>query len=127
MTVILIVEDDEVFRGVVSRAFRLHGHVVREAASSEAAAELLERGLRPDLVLLDLNLPGETGWAFVRGGSLAAAGSPPVLVVTGTGVRPRQLEECGIAGYLPKPFPLETLLDSVERLVREKEARRTEP
>ena len=65
----------------------------------------------PALVLLDLNLPGDTGWDLLRGPALAAAGSPPVVITSATTVSPTPLAEFGVAGYLPKPFPLETLVD----------------
>ena len=60
-------------------------------------------------MILDLNLPGDTGWDLLRGSSLAAAGSPPVIIASATTVSPRRLAEFDVAGYLPKPFPLETL------------------
>ena len=68
-------------------------------------------------MILDVNLPGQTGWSLLRGTALSDAGSPPVIVATATPVSPRQLKELGAAGYLPKPFPLETLRTTVERLV----------
>lgn len=114
-TVILLVEDDRIFRGLLARALVLHGYVVRQVASSEEATREVALGLRPDLVLLDVNLPGETGWGLLRGTWLADAGSPPVIVVSGTTLQPARLAESGVSGYLPKPFPLETLLEIVER------------
>lgn len=114
---ILFVDDDESLRGIVARALRALGYLVVEADSAEAAVATLDAGLRPGLVLLDLNLPGDTGWGFLRGPSLAAAGSPPVVVASATTVSPRRLAEFGCAGYLPKPFPLETLVATVRRLL----------
>ena len=120
---ILFVDDDESLRGILSRALRARGYDVVEAASAEAAVDALDGGLRPGLVLLDLNLPGDTGWDLLRGPSLAAAGSPPVVVASATTVSPRRLAEFGCAGYLPKPFPLETLVATVERLRRRERVR----
>ena len=114
---ILFVDDDESLRGIVARALRALGRDVVEAESAEDAVALLEGGLRPGLVLLDLNLPGDTGWGFLRGPALAGAGSPPVVVASATTVSPRRLAEFGCAGYLPKPFPLETLVATVDRLL----------
>jgi CheY-like chemotaxis protein len=114
---ILFVDDDESLRGIVARALRALGREVVEAESAEDAVALLDGGLRPGLVLLDLNLPGDTGWGLLRGPALAAAGSPPVVVASATTVSPRRLAEFGCAGYLPKPFPLETLVATVDRLL----------
>jgi len=77
----------------------------------------LATGPRPSLVLLDINLPGETGWDLLRGGSLGGLDAPPVVVVTATTIGPRRLREFGVAGYLPKPFALETLLEVCERFL----------
>jgi DNA-binding response OmpR family regulator len=123
---VLIVEDDESLRRIVSRHLRTKGYDVDEAPSAEAAVTVLEEGLRPGVVLLDLNLPGGTGWDLLRQPALKAAGSPPVVITSATTVSPKRLAEFGCAGYLPKPFPLETLVATVERLLtREIETERT--
>lgn len=114
---ILIVEDDESLRRIVSRHLRAQGYEVDEAPSAEGAASALEGGLRPDVVILDLNLPGDTGWDLLRGRAMTNAGSPPVIVTSATTVSPRRLAEFRCAGYLPKPFPLETLVATLERLL----------
>ena len=119
---VLIVEDDESLRQIVSRHLRAQGYQVDEASSAEGAAKAIENGLRPGVVILDLNLPGDTGWDLLRGPALAAAGSPPVVIASATTVNPRRLEEFRVAGYLPKPFPLDTLVDTVERLLRKEGA-----
>lgn len=113
---ILLVEDDRPLAEALSRYLTAHGRDVHIADSAESAEQLLASGLRPGLVILDLNLPGETGLGLLRGGALAKAGSPPVVIATATSVSPRTLAEFGIAGYLPKPFPMETLLTCVNRL-----------
>jgi two-component system, OmpR family, response regulator len=113
---VLIVEDDESLRRIVSRHLRSQGYTVDEASSVEDAGSQLEGGLRPDIVILDLKLPGDTGWELLRRPALAAAGSPPVIITSATTVSPRRLAEFGCADYLPKPFPLETLVATVERL-----------
>jgi DNA-binding response OmpR family regulator len=114
---VLIVEDDESLRRIVSRHLRSKGYQVDEAPSAEAAEAALIEGLRPGIVLLDLNLPGDTGWDLLRRPALAAAGSPPVIITSAITVSPRLLADFGCAGYLPKPFPLETLVTTVERLL----------
>jgi DNA-binding response OmpR family regulator len=112
---VLIVEDDESLRQIVSRHLRAAGYEVDEASSAEDAASAIQGGLRPGVVLLDLNLPGDTGWDLLRGPALASAGSPPVIITSATTVSPKLLAEFGCAGYLPKPFPLETLVATIER------------
>lgn len=112
---VLLVEDDESLRRIVARHLRSQGFVVEDVTSAEDAVRALNDGLRPALVLLDLNLPGDTGWDLLRGPALAEAGSPPVVIASATTVNPKRLAEFHVAGYLPKPFPLETLVATVKR------------
>jgi len=114
---ILIVEDDEALRSILARHLRARGDQVVEVETAEEAAARLVSEPRPDLILLDINLPGETGWSLLRDPALAAAGNPPVVVTTATTINPSRLREYHVAGYLPKPFPLETLVSTIERLV----------
>jgi len=118
---VLIVEDDESLRQIVSRHLRAQGYQVDEASSAEGAARAIDNGLRPGVVILDLNLPGDTGWDLLRGPALAVAGSPPVIITSATTVSPKRLAEFACAGYLPKPFPLETLVATLERVLNTKE------
>jgi DNA-binding response OmpR family regulator len=114
---ILLVEDDETLRSILARHLRARGFEVAESGSAEDASRALREGLRPGLVLLDLNLPGDTGWDLLRGADLGEHGHPPVVIASATPVSPKRLEEFGVAGYLPKPFPLETLVDTIERVL----------
>jgi DNA-binding response OmpR family regulator len=110
-----MIEDDLPLATIVSKHMKARGHDVRVAASAEDAAEIVGSGYRPTIVLLDINLPGDSGWAFLRSGVLAGAGSPPVFVVSATAVPHSRLREFDCAGYLPKPFAVPTLIEIVER------------
>ncbi len=112
---VLFVEDDAGLAGIVVRHLRARGHDARAVASAEEAVDLLGSGFRPTVVLLDINLPGASGWDLLRTGALVAAGSPPVYIVSATSVAPARLREFGVAGFLPKPFALPTLIEVVER------------
>jgi DNA-binding response OmpR family regulator len=116
-TPILLVEDDEALRRILAGHLRRNGYDVLEADSAERAAEAMALEPRPALVVLDINLPGGTGWDLLRAPSMQAPGRPPVVVASAVTVSPRRLAEFGVDGYLPKPFPLETLLQTVERLL----------
>ena len=112
---VLIVEDDEQLAHVIARHLRARQYAVDLAPSAEEAGRLIASGLRPTVVLLDINLPDESGWGFLRSGRLLAAGSPPVYIGSATTVSAPPLPEFGVAGYLPKPFALPTLMEIVER------------
>jgi DNA-binding response OmpR family regulator len=112
---VLLIEDDQPLAAAVSKHLKARGHEIRIAGSAEEATAAIISGFRPTVVLLDINLPGDSGWSFLRGGALAKAGAPPVFVVSATAVPPARLREFGCAGYLPKPFAVPTLVEIVER------------
>jgi DNA-binding response OmpR family regulator len=111
----LLVEDDLPLATTVAKLLRARGHEARVAASAEEATAAIQAGYRPTIVLLDINLPGDSGWSFLRTGGLEAAGNPPVFVVSATAVPAARLREFDCAGYLPKPFAVPTLIEIVER------------
>lgn len=114
----LLVDDDEVFVDLVGRHLEAHGFSVVIVGSVEATRHILETGLRPGLLLLDINLPDESGWSLLRDSSLTAAGSPPVVIMSGTQIRPERLREFGVAGYLPKPVSMALLTTCITRLIQ---------
>ena len=115
---VLLIEDDEPLAGMLSAHLEAHSYEVTVSPTAEAAQSMLASGFHPDVVLLDINLPGETGWSVVRSDALAVAGHPPVIVASAMAVSPARLREYGIAGYLPKPFALDTLRSTLERVLR---------
>lgn len=114
---VLLVEDDDTLGAIVARHLTAHGFATEIAGSTEEAERRLAAGFRPGLILLDINLPGETGWSLVRGRAFADAGRPPVIVVSATRIPSSRLRSYAVAGYLPKPFAMETLLETVRRHV----------
>jgi response regulator NasT len=115
---VLLVDDDEAFVDLVSRQLVAHGYQLATAGSVGATRRILATGLRPALLILDINLPDDSGWSLLRDGSLAAAGSPPVVIMSGTQIRPERLREYGVAGYLPKPVSMALLTSCVTRIIR---------
>ena len=105
---ILIVEDDPTLRRVIRLNLAGRGHDVREAATAGEAVAAV-RARRPDLMLLDINLPDRTGWDVLRELRRDAA-EVPTIVVSAVRIGRSRLEEFRPLAYLPKPFPLEALL-----------------
>src|SRR5215510_788064 len=79
MPTLLIVDDHASFRAVARAALCEEFTIVAEATDSVSALELA-RELRPDVVLLDVQLPGVDGFAVAA--ELAAADEPPIVVLT---------------------------------------------
>ena len=110
---LLIVDDEEASRYGIRRGLTTLGYNVSEADSAEAARALL-RQQPPDLMLLDVNLPGMSGLDFLRELQTPATanGNPPlVIIITAHGSERMAVEavKAGAYDYLSKPFELEDL------------------
>src|SRR6266852_2700531 len=117
MKTILIVDDEPAARYGLRRALESKYHVT-EADSAEAAREVLARE-QPDLVLLDVVLPGQSGIEFLRW--MRAQGSEiPVLMVSALDTAKTAVEalQLGAADYLVKGFELEELRQRVANLLK---------
>jgi DNA-binding response OmpR family regulator len=105
---VLLVEDEATLRRLVARNLTGRGLQVREAETAEAAIGAVTTD-RPDLLLLDINLPDRSGWDVLR--ELQRRGTDvPTIVISAVRVSPTRLKEFRPLAYLPKPFPLEALL-----------------
>ncbi len=99
-------------RRIIARNLEARGCSVQEAETAEEALALIAADT-PDLMLLDINLPGKNGWDIMR--ELRAQGTEiPTVIVSAVRCSPERLAEFQPLGYLPKPFPLEALLEIVE-------------
>jgi len=113
---IMVVEDHRIDLKLVGDSARLSGHIVLSNTTAEQAlAELEER--HPDVVLLDLNLPGMDGLAFLRRlKSDPLAYHLPVVAVTAypDEFHRRELLTAGCAAYMLKPVDVQELLRVLE-------------
>jgi DNA-binding NtrC family response regulator len=109
---LLIVDDEEAARYGMRRALSTFGYSVSEANSAETARHLIKQQ-SPDLMLLDVNLPGMSGLDFLR--ELKSAddngNGPLVIIVTAHGSERMAVEavRAGAYDYLSKPFELDDL------------------
>jgi len=106
---VLIVDDEEAARYGMRRALEREGYVLDEAGSADEARRKVAVA-RPDLVLLDVNLPGESGLEYLR--ELSALADPPlVVIITAHGSERTAVEAIkgGAHDYLSKPFEVDEL------------------
>ena len=121
---VLVVDDDDSTRGVVAFALRRAGLEIVEAATGEAALEILQNG-RVGLVVLDMGLPGMSGIEVVHAlRSRPETETLPVLLMTGSGDEFSVIEglSAGADDFVPKPVRLDELVARVNAHLRKQAA-----
>jgi CheY-like chemotaxis protein len=112
MATVLLVEDNVDVREMMATALELDGHCVRTAANGWEALRLLENGVRPCVILLDLMMPVMDGWAFrAELENTPAFAAIPVIVVSAVGGA--VLNRVRAAAYVSKPVDIDRLLEIV--------------
>ena len=120
MTCILVVDDDPAIREMVGMALTREGYDLLEAGNVLEARQLIAT-CKPELILLDWMLPGQSGFEFARQLQHDKSGNtPPIIMLTA-----RDQEEDKIAAleaaaddYISKPFSVNELLARVKALLR---------
>ncbi len=112
--VVLVVDDDPLLREYMRVNLELAGYSVREAENGEHALTAIE-DQAPDLVLLDVVMPGVDGWQLLR--QLEERhGSIPVIMFSGE-ADAREATDRGASAFVGKPFDPEELLARAKALV----------
>ncbi|MCP4867748.1 MAG: response regulator [Proteobacteria bacterium] len=120
---ILVVEDDAPIREVLVTTLRLSGYRVASAEDGTVALDVA-RAYKPELILMDLMLPGADGWELtqeIRSDPLL--GAPPVIVLS---ARVREADrqrafDAGAVHFLPKPCRAGDLLEVIRTFLTEKD------
>jgi DNA-binding response OmpR family regulator len=115
---ILIVDDDEQIRESLGKVLRTEGYEVMLAADGQEGIEKVSEN-QIDLVLLDLNLPGNSGWDVF--GTLTSS-NPflPIIIITGRQNQYELATEAGVGALMEKPLDVPLLLKIITDLLAEK-------
>lgn len=119
---ILLVEDDALLARLESGILTAHGYVVTQVESGEMALNALRETI-PDLVLLDLDLPGTVnGWGVLKAlRAYTGTSTTPVLLTSAEATAQKHLRTRGenrsTLDHLPKPYPIQALLKRIERML----------
>ena len=120
---ILVADDDLDLLGLVAYSLSQAGYLVLKASDGHAAISIFDAEA-PDLVILDINMPGASGFEVCT--AIRARGDAPVMMLTARGEEQDLVKalELGADDYLTKPFSPRTLLARVKALLRRASADR---
>lgn len=126
MTTILLVEDDSVLLETLSYNFERAGFQVTTAADGLTGLEMA-RQVRPDLIILDVMLPGLDGFSVCR--AVAKETAVPIVLLTALHDEAHRIAglELGAIDYVVKPFSMGELLARVRAILRWNERQRQTP
>ncbi len=117
---ILLVDDDNDILTSMQAAFEPTGAVIETASNGNKAVELAEKN-NPDLVVLDMMLPGRSGFLVLEKikSKKPRSAKPFVIMITGNqGARHKMYaESLGVSEYFNKPVKLDKLIATAERLL----------
>jgi two-component system phosphate regulon response regulator OmpR len=114
---LLVVDDDERLRALLGRYLSANGFRV-SAAANAADARALMKGIAFDCLILDVMMPGESGFDLAKG--IRGQSQVPILMLTARGESADRIAglELGADDYLPKPFEPRELLLRINALLR---------
>lgn len=117
MEKILIADDEQLMRQLVIDFLKPEGYEVYEAADGKEALDLYHK-ITPDLVLLDVMMPGYDGWTVCR--EIRRESTVPIMMITAKGEEIDQLfaYDLGVDEYITKPFSPKILVAKVKALLR---------
>jgi two-component system cell cycle response regulator DivK len=116
---ILVAEDDVDNRRIVVKVLTVEGHETLEAADGRTTVEIARRE-RPDLILMDLAMPGMDGWEAARRLKAdAETADIPIIALTAFAMRgdEERARQAGCDAYLSKPCRPQTIRDVVRQFL----------
>jgi two-component system cell cycle response regulator DivK len=122
MSLILIVEDNEKNLKLVRDVLQVKGYQTLEAGTAEAGIELA-RARMPQLILMDIQLPGMSGIDAIRAlRADSGTAAIPVVAITASVMQQdrQQIMSAGFDGFIEKPINVRGLLETVQKAIEAK-------
>ncbi|NLG73614.1 MAG: response regulator [Chloroflexi bacterium] len=116
----LVIEADPVLRDLMKLGLERAGFAVQTSGTAQEAQSLITPS-SPDLILIDMTLPGEAELAFISGLKRSENPHPaPVIVISALGYREviAQAIQAGAGDFFVKPFHIDELIRRVQRWLR---------
>jgi two-component system OmpR family response regulator len=117
---VLCIDDDTALLGILAKKLRLDGYAVRTASDRHEIVAELQKPLPPHLILLDVGLPGLSGFdVLLKLRQHPRLGSIPVIMLTGHASPQDVLHGMvsGADGYVSKPFQFDALTSAIEMVL----------
>ena len=115
---ILVVDDSREIVELIETVLSQRGHTMLHCFNGVQALKLLETA-KPDLILLDMNMPQMGGISFFHALVDKTTGKPkyPVIVITGRGEMKTLFDDFEVDGFISKPFELDAMIHKVEEVL----------
>ena len=114
---VMIVDDEEDITRLTGIVFEINGHETIKAYSGEECLRILEKGEKPDVIVLDIMMPGTSGYDICKKIKSDERFNGTPIVILSAKSEPKEIEEglrAGATGYITKPFDPDTLVRQVE-------------
>ena len=119
MKTVMLVDDSPTMLMSIQSVLSKAGFAVETAKDGQEALERLQTGLKPDLVISDVNMPRMDGISFVRAACRSGLRFAPILMLTTESEQTKRTEakQAGATGWLTKPVQPEALLGVVRQVL----------
>jgi CheY-like chemotaxis protein len=109
---ILVIDDSAELQAAMSMVLDLEGYQPLSASNGSQALDMISE-YRPDMIFLDMYMPGMDGWAFLDAYFQKAGHRAPIVGMSGEILHPDALP--GIDGFMPKPYTAQQMLAHVRQ------------
>ena len=120
--VILVVDDDPDYTELTRTRLEASGYLVSCAADGNEALKFLDAERRPDLIMMDIEMPDQNGLTTLININIRSSqGTEKIPIIVATGLQSEKVrdivESQKVAGYLKKPFGSEELVQTVKKII----------